>query len=112
MKKKNSKKTMSDYILLGVFILLIIIVLVLLIKVIKHKPVETTTNFKIPIIENKFSTKLSVDLKKLQDSKGAYILEIPIEGQTKQEKYEITFNYINDKLSSIEIHYYPTEYPN
>ena len=77
MKKKNSKKTMSDYILLGVFILLIIIVLVLLIKVIKHKPVETTTNFKIPIIENKFSTKLSVDLKKLQDSKGAYILEIP-----------------------------------
>ena len=41
-----------------------------------------------------------------------YTLELPIKGQTKQEKYEITFNYINDKLSSIEIHYYPTEYPN
>ena len=105
MKKKNKKKTLSDYILLGVFILLIIIVLVLLVKIIKHKPAESTTNFKIPIIEKKFSTKLSIDLMKLKDSKGSYILEIPSyhnnEVVSKDLKY--TLKITNNSSGNINI---------
>lgn len=104
-KKKNTEKTATDYILLGVFIALLILVIILLIITIKNRPKTDNANFTIPIIEKKLSTNMNIDLYKLKDQNKGYILDIESYYNQKTIKEEITYDlkFINNSSGKITI---------
>ncbi len=103
MKKK---KTLSDYLLLGVFLVLVVVVLVLLIKVIANRPSSNKTNFEIPIVDTKLETNLSINLKELQKQRNGYILTISSYHDKDIPNTDITYNvkFTNNSNATIKVY--------
>ncbi len=104
--KKKKKYTLSDYLLLGVFIVLLIIVLILVIKLVALKSTNKDTDFNIPIVEKKLDTSLSIDLKKLKDEKKDYILTIDsyYNKNKVKENLEYTLQFNNNSEANVKVY--------
>lgn len=104
--KKKKKYTLSDYLLLGVFIVLLIIVLILVIKLVALKSANKDTDFNIPIVEKKLDTSLSIDLKKLKDEKKDYILTIDsyYNKNKVKENLEYTLQFNNNSEANVKVY--------
>ena len=105
MKKKKKQYTLSDYILLGVFLVLLVVVIILVIKLVNVKSTNVKSDFTIPIVDKKLDTTITVDLKELKDERKDYILTLKsfYGNNVLKEDVNYTLTFKNKSSATIKV---------